>query len=478
MQVPHRDYSQVVPAFREALDGDPDFISKACVHICTGGSAIRDQQDAAIITLLQSNLPGLLATYREAGRCLLLGGDTYNIEPDGIRGLPPFRIFRVDKFVRQSDRKAPRLMGSVMRDYVEVLESNPLRFDGVVLRSRRALKFIYTHYHLRPSTRAQAILFDNAPPADSKLAILKLIAQTDNPREQARLVIENKIPYVVASSVLPKITPAVGVALIDVMSPTEALNSRRWVESSGLLEIPEVRDAYTAKVAKATASVASADFRVSAQGTDQGVQAAVQKAQEKSIKQSKKIERDTLVLVDRSSSMESAISVAQQFGSRIAPLCEGDLMVVAFNDYAQEIMVAGNTLQDWRRAFAGIRAGGWTSMEAGLALALKGGFMPQQIIVITDGGENRGEFTRSLRAIEDQQPHIVVIHISPVSTYYQGGDVFSKKIENAGYRLDKFEIDGANPDYYIFDQVAALLGGPPALSLIEQILAVELPRRV
>lgn len=466
MAVSHRDYGPMVAAFRQAIADDPDFIARACVHVCTSGSRIRDQQDSAIITLLQS--PAHYG-YREAGRCLLLGSDVYEIEPSRVSGLPPFRIFRIERFIRGADRKVPRLMRGMMTDYVRMLEASPLRFDGVALRNRRALKSAYKHYHVKPDERVQAILFDNNPPADSKLAVLKQIANEANPRTQARLVIEHKIPYTVAASVLPKMGAAVAIALVGVMSPQEALNSRAWVERSGILEIPEVRDAYVAKVSQATASVASAEHRESAKGADAEVQAAVEAAKETAVAESKRIERDTLILVDKSGSMNRALEVAQRFGSRIAPLCDGDLMVVAFNDYAQEIEIEDRSLAGWQRAFRGIRAGGPTSMAAGLDLALRGGFMPEQVILITDGGENRGSFTGTLGRA-GLEPHVVVIRLPGECC-----DVLSRSLDNAGLRYDRFETDGS--DYYIFDQVAAILGGPPALSLIEQILAVEMPRR-
>lgn len=474
MSVTHREYSPLVVSFREALEQDPDFISRACVHICTGGSNIRDQQDAAIITLLQAS--PIFPEYREAGRCLLLGNSVYDL--DDIVGLPPFRIFRIERFIRQSDRKIPRLMKSVVIHYLRTLECDPMWFDGVVLRNRRAIKSAYKHYHIRPTARTQAILFDNLPPADSRLAILKQIAHSDDPREQAKLVIKHKIPYVVATSVLPKISPVVGIALVGAMSPTEALNSRAWVERSGLLNIPEVKDVYVAKVAEAQASVASAEHRVSTKGVDREVEAAVTKAKEEAVKKEQRIERDTLILVDRSSSMEPAIEIAQQFGSRLAPICDGDLMVVAFNDYAQVVEVEDPSYAGWQTAFRGIRTDGWTSMEAGLNLALNQGFGPEQIVVITDGGENRGSFVRGLKKLEDNPPHIVVLWTAP-SGQWQGriSDTFTSSVERAGYRVDKFEINPTNPDYYLYDQVAALLGGPPALSLVERILQTKLPRR-
>ncbi len=473
MQVTHKNYGPMVGAMDNALNEDPFFISKACVHMAQGGTKIRDQQDVAIISLLRFHAS--YPSYREAGRCLLLGRDVYDIEPDGVGGLEPFRIFRIEYFIRNSDRKVPRLMKGIASDYARMLEANPFRFDGVAIRNRKALRSLYRHYHIKPAPRAQAILFDNDPPEDSKLGVLKQIAASKSIREQVQLVVENRIPYRVAQSVLPKISPAVGVALIEVMSPTEALNSRHWVENSGLLQIPEVREAFQSKVSQATKSVASADFRASAQGQDAGVQAAVDQAKEKAVAQSDRITGQTDVYLDVSYSMMNVIEEAPRFAERIIPLCD-DAAFYCHNDRAWPVRIkdTGNPYQDVRTALRGVRAGGGTFHHAAFEKSLQAGRTPTRIILLTDGGENMsGRFARVLQAYEEQThiiPQIVMIH-------FQGGDrdVLTPSLKGAGYTVERFPFTG---DYYLFDQVGALLGGPAAKSLVQRVLDTELPYRV
>jgi hypothetical protein len=468
-RVQHREYSPMVRELHTALEADPDFISRACVYLANGGTNIRDTADCAAITLLTS--PTEYPEYREAGRCLFLGKDVYNIVGDAY-GFEPFRIFRIDEFIRKYQVKSPRLMRESMTDYVRFLEGQPSRFDGVAIRNRKALKSVYTHYHIKPDARAQAIIFDDNPPVDSKLGVLKQIANSTDVREQVRLVVENKIPYVVASSVLPKMTPAVGVALIEVMSPTEALNSRGWIEKSGLLQVPEIRDAYTAKIAQATKSAASIEYRKSAQGSDAGIQEAVEKAKEESVSKQQRITQNVALLVDKSGSMEAALAVAIKFGERIAPICDGELAVIAFNDYAQELKVTDtHSLMAWQHAFKGIRCGGYTSMREGLELSLRNGYSPQIVVVITDEGENRGSYSDALKQMERNGldiPHTVCLAIGART-------VFSDSISNAGFRVDRFQVSGE--DYYIFDQVAAILGGSSAPTIVERILSTQLPHR-
>jgi len=126
-----------------------------------------------------------------------------------------------------------------------------------------------------------------------------------------------------------------------------------------------------------------------------------------------------------------------------------------------------------------VRANGWTSMLAGLSCALKAGFTPEQIVVLTDGGENRpynrvGAFADGLSKLGAEMPSVVVIGVPDANGQYHYA--FAHSIRNIGAHVDEFVTDGN--DYYVLDQVAAVLGGPPAVSIVERIMEVEMPRRV
>lgn len=474
MKVSHRDYAPGVAELQIALDADPDLISRYCVHAATGGSGIRDQIDIAIITLLQSSSP----EFKEAGRVLLLGEKFYQIAPpyQNLSGLPPFRIFRIMRYIDQSDTKIPRLLKSLASNYLHILEQDDNWFDSVALLNRKAIKWAYKRLHLKSSDRAQAILFDNKPPADSKFAAIKLIAAESDVNEKARLIIKHGIPYRIASTLIGKFTAAAGVALISAMSPTEALNSRKWIEASGLLEMKTVKRVYLAKVKRATKSIASADHRVSAQGADEEVQAAIDSAKQTSIETGQRIESDLLMLVDKSGSMEVAIEVAIEFGARIAPLCDGELMVIAHDTEGRLINVPHeeeDSLAAWEHAFRNIRASGGTAHQRGLQLAIEKDFYPQTIVLITDGGENELNFTQMVEnyaSAHQIEPHVVMLYTpSTISR-----NLLGPRLEASSIRYDEYQYDG---DYYLFDQISAILGGPPAKSLVQKILDIGLPRR-
>lgn len=527
-EVPHRIYHPLVTSLRGAMDSDPDFTARACVHLATN-SKIRDQQDGATIALLQA--PSHFPEYREAGRCLVLGSDVYTIQPVRLQGLPPYRIFRVldylaspivvthgdeevARFPRQKDaeRSLPRIAGrlsprkgprvevdalhvvvsndhprvrrqaeGIVRDYYTFLEDDHRRADGVLIRNRQAMKRHMMRHHLSEVDfpYLHACLFGD-PPEGSKLAVLRQIAKSTDLREQLTLAEEHKIPYPILVSVLPKTTPAVAVELIQRMSPTEAANSRAWVERSGLLEHRQVREVYEAKIALATSSAARLDFRASAQGQDAGVQAAVDKAREKAAAGRKEIEGEILICLDHSGSMDMAIEVGTQIAGRIGPACRDRAFLALHNEYGRVVEITGKSYQECQHLVRGIRAGGGTRHEAALAAAFKAGCTPNKIVLVTDGGENQGDFTRLLRAYSNQEgyePQLAMIRtVAPRCDPNRLGE----RLQRGGFRLDVYETRGERDraDYNVLDQVVELLGGPPAMGLVDRIMEVVLPHRV
>ena len=60
-------------------------------------------------------------------------------------------------------------------------EADPEWFDGTVLTARKALKRLYALLHIAPGARAQKVLFDRDPPAESRLFALQELARASQP---------------------------------------------------------------------------------------------------------------------------------------------------------------------------------------------------------------------------------------------------------------------------------------------------------
>ncbi len=110
-----------------------------------------------------------------------------------------------------------------------------------VVRAGKAMKHLYASLHIKPSERADAILFKNKPPEGSLPWMLKKMAKATSPTEQARLIVQHKIPYTVAVGAIKTMTPSVLVALISVMSPQEVINNLNSLKERGTFDNPEVK---------------------------------------------------------------------------------------------------------------------------------------------------------------------------------------------------------------------------------------------
>src|SRR6266508_108586 len=104
------------------------------------------------------------------------------------------------------------------------MECVTARFDRAALRGKQDLKHLYASLRVAPAPRAQRILFDDEPPLGSPQLALKQLARATEPVEQARLLVEQRIPYPIAAGAIRTLTPSVLAALIDVMTPQEAIN--------------------------------------------------------------------------------------------------------------------------------------------------------------------------------------------------------------------------------------------------------------
>ena len=231
LTTPHRRLDLIWPVHQRLIETDPRFYVQLAAWYHDKGE-VRDHEEAFITALVLSNFPGC----RGVGLALL-------------RQLPPYRLLRVvdfihgrketrRRYVKQSAespaekegqhrprsvrkhhrtrseiraakkaasrprrvavrevvgdfglfRTLPRSLRTEVERYLREREANPVWFDSTVLVARQAVKRLYALLHVRPSPRAQQILFDDNPPADSRLPARppRRLARCESPEEQAR----------------------------------------------------------------------------------------------------------------------------------------------------------------------------------------------------------------------------------------------------------------------------------------------------
>ncbi|MBL8794860.1 MAG: hypothetical protein JNM56_13205 [Planctomycetia bacterium] len=486
LTTPHRKLAAIWPVHQEMVQKDPRFYVRLAAWYNDHGD-VRDHKEMFIVNLALSAFPG----HRDTGLALL-------------RQLPPYEVARVVDFIngRKKNVKAraaqgaepaaaaptvvedfglfrnpPRSLKTEVLRYLREREADVDWFDSTVLIARKAMKRLYALLHVAPGDRAQKILFDQAPPADSRLFALRELAKAGSPAEQARAIVAHQIPYRVAATVVRQLTPTVLLALIERMTPQELINNLAALQRRGALDNPELKALVEEKL-----EAAQSAQRVSAFKAEEAVKAAPQLSADLKrqleavadvqVKAKGRIRRPTALLIDKSGSMDQAIELGKRIGAMISAICERDLYVYAFDTMAYPIDRAGSDLAAWERALQGIVAGGGTSCGVSLDFMRRKGQYVEQVIVVTDEGENSAPyFVDALQKYRQElkaDPTVCFVRTPGSSGYLE------ERCQQAGILADAFQFQG---DYYSLPNLVPLLTRPSRLELLMEIMEYPLPVR-
>lgn len=467
LTTPHRQLGLVADRHAYLLDRDPVFYGHLAVWYHRHGQ-VRDHKEVFTAMLLTSGR----ADHREAGFMLL-------------QDLPPYQVARVVDFMKRHRGKVPRSARTAVVRYLRHREASDARFDRAALRQRKAMKTLYAGLHIRPSERADRILFKNDPPADSVAFQVKALANARTSDEQARRVAEYRIPYPVAVGALQALTPEVLRALVAQMSPQEVINHLKGLKARGAFDDDAVKALIEQKLADAKTdgrvSAYKAKVAAEAAGVSRKTAAALADVTDAQVAALGSIRRPTALLVDTSASMTQAIEVGKRLAALISRVTEAALHVVAFDTVPYEVVpragflrkpVESPSLDDWERAFADLRAGGSTSIGVGLELLRRRRERVEQVVIVTDEGENTAPyFVPTLQAYGQElgvTPEVVIVRVGQASTYLE------RQLKAAQVPVETVTFRG---DYYALPNLVPILARPSRLDLLLEILALPLPQR-
>jgi hypothetical protein len=469
LRTPHRDVAPYMPLFQHVHENDPLFFGHLAAWYFDNG-AVHDLKQLFVAFMVTSKFSD---DYRDSGLYMLEKMPPYQVERV-VRVVKGHRTGKV--FVAGIAASVPRSMRSAIKHYLAERERDQRGFDSAALHARKSLKTLYASLRIKPGDYAQKVLFDEKPPEHSRLFVLKKIAASSDPSEQARLIVENKIPYRIASSVIKDLTPAALVAIVSVMTPQEVINNLASLKKRGAMGNVDLRALIEAKLESA-----KTDKRVSALKTRQAMKAAdldeemvrkVEAVGDHQIKSKGKIKKSTAILIDKSGSMEEAIDVGKQVASLVAPICDAGLYVYAFDSMAYEIKAKGAELSDWEKAFKGIKAGGNTSCGVSVEMLRRNKQLVEQIVLITDQQENAQPlFTTAMQSYAESMnilPSVIIVNVGKAS------DAVERSLKATDVEVDTFTFKG---DYYSLPNLIPLLCSGTRMDLLMDIMNYELPLR-
>lgn len=508
---PHRRLNEVAPLHAGLVAQDPRFYVRLAAWYGDHGD-VRDHKEMFVVTLALSDFPG----HRDAGLAML-------------REMPPYQVGRVIDFIhgrkedvavevetaqegvapeqvkRKVERKPrrgkkpgkpklaesgtvtltdsfglfknlPRSLRTEVTRYLREREADDQWFDSTALTARKTLKRLYALLHVKPGPRAQAVLFEDAPPPGSKLAGLKELAAAETPELAAKLIAAHDVPFRVAVGVVKAVTPAVLKALVGRMSPQEVINNLDMLRRKGAFDDAAVKAAVEAKLEHAKTATRVSAFKAEKALESVPVSAAVkvqlQAVADAQVKARGRIARPTALLIDKSGSMSQAIELGKRLGAMLAAVSDRELYVYAFDSIAYPVEAAGPELSAWEKALTGITAGGNTSVGVGVEMLRRKKQYVEQIVVVTDEGENaEPRFVPALVKYRDElkaDPAVCFVKVAGATTQLED------ECKKAGLAADAYQFAG---DYYALPNLIPILVRPSKLELLQEILEYPLPQR-
>lgn len=454
LRCPHRDLAAFQQVHLHALQRDPLLYGHLARWYFTHG-AVRDHQELFAAHLLTSPLP----MHRDHGFVLL-------------QTLRAYQVARVVRYCKTVLHFVPRSLGAAVRRFLRDREASAAWLDECVIRDRRSMKYLYASMHVRPGPRAEQIIFEDRPPADSRVAAVHQLARlADDPARQAELILQHRIHFTTALGTVKHFTPTVLYALVNVMTPQQVINHLQFLEKRGALTHPITREVVDARLKAAVSEgrVSDVKARVALAHIQPDPRLAEELLQitEQRLRNRGRLDVPTALLVDKSGSMQQCVEIGKLLAVLCSTIADSDLWVYAFDNVAFEVRSSAPTFAAWERAFAPIRADGATSVGAALVPLLS--HRIEQIVIISDGEENsRPHFHEVLDDYEKHhgfRPRVVFVKVGhEVST-------------SLGDSVPEMEIIAFNGDYYSLPNIVPLLCPATRHALLKEVLEMPLYTR-
>ncbi|MEM8602120.1 MAG: hypothetical protein AAGF99_19560, partial [Bacteroidota bacterium] len=284
---------------------------------------------------------------------------------------------------------------------------------------------------------------------------------------------------------LQALTPEVLRALVAQMSPQEVINHLKGLKARGAFDDGTVQALIEQKLADAKTdgrvSAYKAKVAAEAAGVSRETAEALADVTDAQVAALGSIRRPTALLVDTSASMTQAIEVGKRLAALISRVTEAALHVVAFDTVPVDVVprsgflqkrVEAPSLDDWERAFADLHAGGSTSIGVGLELLRRRRERVEQVVIVTDEGENTAPyFVPTLQAYGQElgvTPEVVIVRVGRASDYLE------RQLKAAQVPVETVTFRG---DYYALPNLVPILARTSRLDLLLEILALPLPQR-
>lgn len=473
--VPHGDVASIIPAYQKMrAEMGRDFLA---LGLLAGGYPpdvepfLTGRDHRMVVAAALMTYPEELGPWWRMARLL------------GFRqmaAMPPREVKRVVEATRQFRPRARRFVNGCVQRYVDALAGDRDAWENQVLVDGKSLDALIRYCNASVYANRIRVLRDRkAWAADEwpRLAAareLSLAARNGDRQRVVSILREagRMLPLLYVEGTIDAYDPEIAPHVVGLMTPKQLFQRLDRLQRGGLLEDPGVRERVFAVLerAKRDSRVSPADVRRVREFVGdrlpeeiRDVLAAVEAEKRSQLGtgperaaawQGKKV----CLIVDRSGSMEPAIVAASQLAAYLADQ-GAEVKAVIFASQASELApeLGPDGKPDWRATFAGVRAGGWTSIGAGLNMAYRIAADADLWVVLTDGACN----TRPHAAEDSPKPdrgRVAVMWFDPSPS-----PGFRAWCSAAGAEEFKPQVRGGRLDFAALDDLVRLCMGGEAI---------------
>lgn len=388
------------------------------------------------------------------------------------------------------------------KSYLKRRELNERMMEGAVLRSRKHIKQFYVRTNTLPQSDVngwvnQYLWFDKVQEG-SRLAALKSLQGEKDPTKQAEIIVKNKLPRTLVSSVVSEVTPSIMTATAMVMSSQELMQSLGWFKKNGAFDNPELKKFINdklkeAKSAKRVDALKGAQVSKVVEGLDEETQKILKDVSDTQLKRHGNISRRTLLGIDKSGSMTDAIELGKQLAASIAQACKEDNppQTFLFDNIATRIEWDESdgditSKSAWDDKLEMVSAGGGTTPSDIIRVMDLRKLDVEQIVLVTDEGElslHYGHssssrlpdncFAAELKKFNEK--HGRDINVLIVRIGRNKSNIMEESLKKAGVSVDVLPCDDI--DSIAIPNLLQLLAKPSIFELVQSILEIKLPKR-
>lgn len=455
---PHGELDQYVPIGKRAATEEPEFFAHLIAWNRSKG-AIRDSKVALPVIQLSAGL--VHEEFSENALAHLATLDPRNL----VRALRFGKSVKTPGYGRGIRRLVER--------YLRAREANWGKWERTAIQHRATLKELYTLFHVKPSSRAEDVLFKGVYPEKSTFTVVANLRNMA-PAEAAGEIVDRKIPFLIAAGALgakAKDTDLL-LALISRMSPTELVTNMKRLERLGVRKVPALRAALEEALGKAAGSTANLlKTTVAAEAVeDEGIAEKLHGLQERQIQKMSGIEGDWAVLADMSGSMAASIEASRHVAATLAKLVRGQVHLIFFNTECRYIDATGKDYDALLKETRHIAAGGGTWIGGGVQYLLDNKMAVGGIAIVSDGAEHSTpEF------VNRYKEYVKQFDTEPSVYFYQLAgepDGLSRSLDAAQIPAQKFDLRGGL-DYYSMPSLVQTMR-TNKFSLVDEIMAAPL----